>query len=379
MAVLLSTLKNKAATAVASQVSSFAKFGSSGGASALQGLSQGGNFSSTTSKNLTYPINVEEDPQQGHYIIFYVYQIDDAKLQKKGAAVSKLASGDADVAATNAALKNSDSSPMASQAGKGAGKSLSIKRPPMKKMDQAIALYMPPSVKVQYTTLYTEQDIGAFAQGAADVYNMLSSGQSLGQAAAAGGGTLVAGLTAAAIKKAGNMVSGARAMAQIASGLAISNKIELQFEGVKRRDFSYTFTFIPKSEQEAQIVEEIVFAFKKNMMPKYVDKMNVGRAFNMKLDAKFNGKIMQVPNIFDIEYHHKGKRNPFLNRVSSSYLTSVDVEYGSDRYKTYEPTSTNDRKGYEGGGDGPPPQKTTISLQFREIEMMSQERIEAGF
>ena len=249
----------------------------------------------------------------------------------------------------------------------------------MKKMDQAIALYMPPSVKVQYTTLYTEQDIGAFAQGAADVYNMLSSGQSLGQAAAAGGGTLVAGLTAAAIKKAGNMVSGARAMAQIASGLAISNKIELQFEGVKRRDFSYTFTFIPKSEQEAQIVEEIVFAFKKNMMPKYVDKMNVGRAFNMKLDAKFNGKIMQVPNIFDIEYHHKGKRNPFLNRVSSSYLTSVDVEYGSDRYKTYEPTSTNDRKGYEGGGDGPPPQKTTISLQFREIEMMSQERIEAGF
>ena len=379
MAVLLSTLKNKAATAVASQVSSFAKFGSSGGASALQGLSQGGNFSSTTSKNLTYPINVEEDPQQGHYIIFYVYQIDDAKLQKKGAAVSKLASGDADVAATNAALKNSDSSPMASQSGKGAGKSLSIKRPPMKKMDQAIALYMPPSVKVQYTTLYTEQDIGAFAQGAADVYNMLSSGQSLGQAAAAGGGTLVAGLTAAAIKKAGNMVSGARAMAQIASGLAISNKIELQFEGVKRRDFSYTFTFIPKSEQEAQIVEEIVFAFKKNMMPKYVDKMNVGRAFNMKLDAKFNGKIMQVPNIFDIEYHHKGKRNPFLNRVSSSYLMDVTVDYGSDRYKTYESTTTNTRKGYTGGGEGPPPQKTTLTLSFHEIELMSQERIEEGY
>ncbi len=379
MAVLLSTLKNKAATAVASQVSSFAKFGSSGGASALQGLSQGGNFSSTTSKNLTYPINVEEDPQQGHYIIFYVYQIDDAKLQKKGAAVSKLASGDADVAATNAALKNSDSSPMASQSGKGAGKSLSIKRPPMKKMDQAIALYMPPSVKVQYTTLYTEQEVGAFAQGAADVYNMLSSGQSLGQAAAAGGGTLVAGLTAAAIKKAGNMVSGARAMAQIASGLAISNKIELQFEGVKRRDFSYTFTFIPKSEQEAQIVEEIVFAFKKNMMPKYVDKMNVGRAFNMKLDAKFNGKIMQVPNIFDIEYHHKGKRNPFLNRVSSSYLMDVTVDYGSDRYKTYESTTTNTRKGYTGGGEGPPPQKTTLTLSFHEIELMSQERIEEGY
>ena len=379
MAVLLSTLKNKAATAVASQVSSFAKFGSSGGASALQGLSQGGNFSSTTSKNLTYPINVEEDPQQGHYIIFYVYQIDDAKLQKKGAAVSKLASGDADVAATNAALKNSDSSPMASQSGKGAGKSLSIKRPPMKKMDQAIALYMPPSVKVEYKSNYTDQEIGAIAQGAGDVYSALSSGQGLMSALGAGGGAVVSGMAAAAVKKAGNMVSGARAMAQIASGLAISNKIELQFEGVKRRDFSYTFTFIPKSEQEAQIVEEIVFAFKKNMMPKYVDKMNVGRAFNMKLDAKFNGKIMQVPNIFDIEYHHKGKRNPFLNRVSSSYLMDVTVDYGSDRYKTYESTTTNTRKGYTGGGEGPPPQKTTLTLSFHEIELMSQERIEEGY
>ena len=353
MAVLLSTLKNKAATAVASQVSSFAKFGSSGGASALQGLSQGGNFSSTTSKNLTYPINVEEDPQQGHYIIFYVYQIDDAKLQKKGAAVSKLASGDADMAATNAALKNSDSSPMASQAGKGAGKSLSIKRPPMKKMDQAIALYMPPSVKVSYKTNYTDQEIGAFAQGAADVYGALSSGQGLMSALGAGGGAAVSGLAAAAVKKAGNMVSGARALAQIASGMA-------------------------KIEQEAQIVEEIVYAFKKNMMPSYVDSVG-GTIMGQKIEAKLNGKIMRTPNIFDIEYHHKGKRNPFLNRVSSSYLTSVDVEYGSDRYKTYEPTSTNDRKGYEGGGDGPPPQKTTISLQFREIEMMSQERIEAGF
>ena len=189
---------------------------------------------------------------------------------------------------------------------------------------------------------------------------------------------MVAGLGAAAVKKAGNMVSGARALAQIASGMAISNKMELQFEGVERRDFSYEFTFIPKSEQEAQIVEEIVYAFKKNMMPSYVDSVG-GTIMGHKIEAKLNGKIMRTPNIFDIEYHHKGKRNPFLNRVSSSYLTSVDVEYGSDRYKTYEPTSTNDRKGYEGGGDGPPPQKTTISLQFREIEMMSQERIEAGF
>ena len=168
-------------------------------------------------------------------------------------------------------------------------------------------------------------------------------------------------------------------MAQIASGMAISNKMELQFDGVDRGGFSYEFTFIPKSEQEAKVVEEIVYAFKKNMMPSYVDQVNLGTIYGHDVTAKFNGKIMKTPNIFDIEYQHKGKRNPFLNRVSSSYLTSVDVSYGGDRFKAYESTTTNARKGYEGGGEGPPPQKTTLSLNFREIEMMSKERIEAGF
>lgn len=377
MAVLLSTLKNKVATTVASKVSSFAKFGTSGGASALQGLSQSGNFNSTTSKNLTYPINVEEDPEQGHYIIFYVYEIDDTKVQKKKAAVAKAIKGDTESARRD--LQNSDSTTMASQSGSGAGKSLSIKRPPMKKMDQAISLYMPPSVKVEYKTNYTDQEIGAFAQVGADVYGALSSGKGLMETAGIAGGGIVAGLGAAAVKKAGNMVSGARALAQIASGMAISNKMELQFEGVERRDFAYSFTFIPKSEQEAKIVEEIVYSFKKNMMPSYVDQVKFGTVMGKDVTAKFNGKIMKTPNIFDIEYQHKGKRNPFLNRVSSCYLTGVDVEYGGDRFKAYEPTSTNDRKGYGGGGDGPPPQRTTISLQFREIEMMSKERIEAGF
>ena len=57
----------------------------------------------------------------------------------------------------------------------------------------------------------------------------------------------------------------------------------------------------------------------------------------------------------------------------------VTVDYGSDRYKTYESTTTNTRKGYTGGGEGPPPQKNTLTLSFHEIELMSQERIEEGY
>ena len=376
MAVLLSALKNQVATSVASKVSQFAKMGTSAGASPLQALTQQSNFSSTSSKNLSYPLNVEDDPEQGHYIIFYIYEIDDVKVKKKGDAIVKAARGNG--TAANRLLQNSDSTGMNSQSGRGAGKSLSIKRPPMKRMDQAIALYMPASVKVSYKTNYSDQEIGVFAQVAGDLYSDLQSGKGLDAAGAALGG-LASGVAATVVKGATEKIAGAKAMAQIASGMAISNKMELQFDGVDRRDFSYEFTFIPKSEQEAKVVEEIVYAVKKNMMPSYVDQVNLGTIYGHDVTAKFNGKIMKTPNIFDIEYQHKGKRNPFLNRVSSSYLTSVDVSYGGDRFKAYESTTTNARKGYEGGGEGPPPQKTTLSLNFREIEMMSKERIEAGF
>jgi len=377
MAVLLSALKNQVATSVASKVSQFAKMGSSSGASSLQALTQQNNFSSTSSKNLAYPLNVEDDPEQGHYIIFYVYEIDDVKVKKKGDAIVKAARGNGSAAQKQ--LQNSDSTGMASQSGRGAGKSLSIKRPPMKRMDQAIALYMPPSVKVSYKTNYSDQEIGMMAQVAGDVYSDLQSGKGLMETGKGALGGLATGLGMKVVEGAQALMPGAKAMAQIASGMAISNKMELQFEGVERRDFTYSFTFIPKSEQEAKVVEEIVYAFKKNMMPSYVDQVNLGSVMGNQITAKFNGKVMKTPNLFDIEYQHKGKRNPFLNRISSSYLTSVDVDYGGDRFKAYESTTTNSRKGYEGGGEGPPPQKTTIALNFREIEMMSKERIEAGF
>ena len=267
MPVLLSTLKNKAATAVASQVSSFAKFGSSSGASALQALRGGNAFSSTSSKNLAYPLNVEDDPEQGHYIIFYIYEIDDAKVKKQGAAIVKGVKGNS--AAAQKDLQNADTSGLTMQAGSGAGKSLAMKRPPMKKMDQAIALYMPASVKVEYKTNYSDQQIGAMAQVGADVVSDVRSGKGVSEIFGGAAGGLGTALAVGAVDKAGKMVQGAQALGQIATGMAISSKFELQFDGVERRDFSYSFTFIPKSEQEAQVVEEIVYAFKKNMMPSY--------------------------------------------------------------------------------------------------------------
>ena len=64
--------------------------------------------------------------------------------------------------------------------------------------------------------------------------------------------------------------------------------------------------------------------------------------------------------------------NSFINKISTCFLASVGVEYGADRYTAYEPTSSK-------FGSGPPPQKSKLTLQFNEIEILSQDHIALGY
>ena len=82
----------------------------------------------------------------------------------------------------------------------------------------------------------------------------------------------------------GYLAPGAKALQQINSGKVITPRMEMMFEGVGRRSFSYTFNFIPKSADEAKTIQEIIYTFKENMMPSYSNastrrEMNIPNTF----------------------------------------------------------------------------------------------------
>lgn len=140
------------------------------------------------------------------------------------------------------------------------------------------------------------------------------------------------------------------------SRTAYNPKKDLLFKAMDNRSFAFDFQFAPQSKEEALIVKNIIFAFKLFSHPEVL---------------KGYGQFLYLyPAEFDIEYgfiDQQGaeKTNTSLNRISSCVLESISVNYGANgsfqSLENGEPIITN------------------MSLRFKEIETLTQERIAQGY
>ena len=349
-------------------------------------LGQMSNLMGGTSSNiLSYPLNVDTDEQQGHYVLFHINTRTNGKLltPKSGknieSAVKKIDEENAQRLGGFAGGRGGDPRQFMKEQkidgvgipktkdslgrGKSNTKSIVLSKLPTKKLEKSIALYMPAQVTATYGVNYSDKEIGSLAMAGSAAIEAFKAGGSNTEAkirsalSAAGpaGKEMLQGFLEGALDA---VAPGAQALAQLERGTVVTPRMEMMFEGVGRRSFSYTFNFIPKSEQEALVVEEIIQHFKFYMMPAYSNP-NTRRE-------------MDIPGTFDIQYMYRGSENNFINKVSTCFLTQVDVQYGDAKFKTYE-EATGLR------GKGLPPQKSQIQLSFSEIELLSQDKIADGF
>ena len=373
---------------------------------------KGGNSSDTaslgqskfTTKNYSFPLDVEAGPgigNQGHYIMFFINQQQNAKLRfgdpDKNNYGSVVDSVKAEMKIPNFIKKlQSDGSytKIKNDTGyithaintvggggvspghpsnnrvyqepiKSKGSTVTVERRPTTRMDTAIALFMPAQVQVNYGSSYTDFEIGAGAaiggNAVTDVMNdMTLSGlqNAASKAAPQIGGEIAEGAGRLAMKGIGAIGPGMTNLEKVFDmkrGSIKAPRMELAFEGVSKREFNYTFKMMPKNQAEADEIRNIIFAFKSNMLPEFVDGNRAGRR-------------LTVPNTFDISYMYNGSENPYLHKISTCVCTSLQVSYGGDRYKTFDSQ-----------GDGAPPVDTSISLGFKELELITRERVHEGY
>ena len=252
----------------------------------------------------------------------------------------------------------------------GAKSTAAIKRRETRKLKGGIALYMPPTISTSSSAEYTDTEIGvgaAMAMGMIDQFQnnggMKNIGSTLTSSLNAMGPEAKESLQNLALSSMGAMpgLQGAAALRDMRRGFIRAPRMELAFKGIGKRNFSYEFKLIPKSEEEATTVKNIVTAFRANMLPEFIN------------GADRSSRFFKMPNTFDISYMYNGRENQYIHKISTCVCKSVNVTYGgSGGYQTFENLG-------DLGYDGAAPIETSIALAFEELELITQERVLEGY
>ena len=212
-----------------------------------------------------------------------------------------------------------------------------------KRLKTAIALHIPNQLSIRYGMQWSEDDTAALAMAAA-------GGSEIMKAMSEGGNTKDVTDVGAAIIANIALSKGPQASANSkALGLAANPKKEQIFKGVDFRTFAFDYQFYPRSPEEAQNVLNIIEQFKYHMHPEFKDTNNF---------------IYVYPSEFDVFYYQGGNENLNLHRHTSCVLTEMNINY----------TPNGSFTAFANGM----PTQINVTLAFRELALLSKEKIKDG-
>jgi len=132
-------------------------------------------------------------------------------------------------------------------------------------------------------------------------------------------------LSATAVSALGGNVS-ANQLISRATGQVFNPNLELLFDGVGLRNFSFNFEFFARNKREAQEIVRIIRCLKRSMSAKR----------NAAGNAAVNGVFISAPDIFQLSYRKGSSPHPILNKFLPMALVDMQVNYtGSNTYSTF--------------------------------------------
>jgi hypothetical protein len=218
-----------------------------------------------------------------------------------------------------------------------------------KRLKTAIALHIPNTLSINYGMVWSEEDTQNLAMAASivsgwEVAKGVESNSKNSNVAGVAGDKFIGIAVGKALSSGPNQAGNS-----VATGLAANPKKEQVFKGVNFRTFSFDYKFFPRNSTEAQNVLNIIEQFKYHMHPEYKDNNNF---------------VYIYPSEFDIFYYQDGLENRNLHRHTSCVLTDLNINYTPNGMFT---TFSNGM-----------PTQIDITLSFRELALLSKEKIKDG-
>ena len=354
----------------------------SGELSKLEGGQKGYNI-------LRYPHDLGNQNDVLHYVVFYINIPESSKYLKtngKNAVDEKSASqknfdylvshgsrgttlvngqqagyGGAVTAGVNASNGGSAAAPLA---GGLAATQIDL-RPKLKRINTAIAVYMPDTVFANYSHGWSQVSATDAAGKIGENAALAAGAGNAAKEIAGSTGSWIAGddwedpnfraspTTMEGIGKLGEasgaLGAGATGLALKSIGQAINPQVELLFTGTGNRSFVFEFKFQARSQFEAQQIRDIIKTFRRFAAPELLDNTQNGRYFIM-------------PAQFDIKFYYNNNENTNLSKISTCVLEDIYVDYADGgQFSTFS--------------DGMPVQ-ISLKMTFKEADIIYRELIE---
>ena len=223
-----------------------------------------------------------------------------------------------------------------------------------------VGLYLPSGLAFRDNVTYENFDLGA--KGAA-----MEAGLGFAESMVKGVGSFVSSITgsngADLAKLAGIQLAGsvgtlgdeARAVGKLSGGVTLNPNTRVLFKQPNIREFAFTFKFIAKSEEEAEMVDRIIKFFRTELYPDTIDATVGGKP--IKLGYRF-------PNKFSIDFEYDGEDIPGLAKVKPCYLRDVSTTYNASQMAMH-----SDGRFME----------VDMTLAFQETRALTRKDIEGGF
>ena len=346
--------------------------------------------------SISYPRDVTQDMQNGHYMLFYINVQNKTKYNFTSAETGKAVRQrflkevptvggppgstklvPAEIIGEQTAegmfgtirkggkgtIDTSDRVDL--RKGRKAKTGFSSVLPTTTRITDSIAIYLPPDVKDSTTANYNNAaEMGVVGLAAAGAVNFTRA-MARNDFAAASNELMgsAKGIALEAAKRMGSEFAGALAgvdpeaitgFANKAFGQATNPYMEVIFEKVGMRTFSYNFTFSPRNAAETEDVQRIIKIFRFHMLPEMQGA---------------NERFLTLPSTFDIHYMYqldanRATENNFYSKIATCVLSGVDVDY-----------TPNGVKSFASGA----PTQIKMGLNFMETEMLTKQHVNEGY
>ena len=230
------------------------------------------------------------------------------------------------------------------------------------RITDSVALYLPPNVQDTTSAKYEGMQtgiVGLVAAGAGAFLN--SMGNNDYEAASRSLLSGIKAITEEATKRAGGElvdaladVQGTAELANKAFGQATNPYMEVIFDNMDLRTFTYNFTFSPRNEDETNDVKRIIQLFRFHMAPELKGAQK---------------RFLTLPSTFDIHYMYQhspnvANENNFYTKIFTCVLQGVDTNYTPAGVRSF---------------DNGAPTQITMNLSFMETELLTKGKINAGY